>query len=75
MSDAINPVTLFNTSFSGVLATATVGRGQVKQEIWSQTTYPNGATVTRINHYTVEVYDNRGSVTSHNQPNQIDTMI
>lgn len=75
MTDSIRPVTLVNTSFTGVLPSGTVGRGSIKQEIWTQTTYPNGTTVTRIHHNTIEVYDSRGVVTKHNQPNQIDLMV
>jgi hypothetical protein len=75
MTDAIRPVTLVDTSFSGVLPSGTVGRGTIKKEIWQQTTYPNGATVTNIHYNTIEVYDNRGVVTKHNQPNQIDRMV
>ena len=75
MSDSIRPVTLVNTSFTGVLPSGTVGRGFIKQEIWQQTTYPNGAVVTRINHNTIELYDSRAVVNKHNQPNQIDIMV
>jgi hypothetical protein len=74
MSDSIIPVTQFATSFTGVLPIATVGKGVVKQESWEQTTYPNGATVTRIYHNSIEVYDNRAVVTRHNEPNVIDIM-
>ncbi len=74
MTDSIIPVTQFATSFTGVLASAAVGKGVVKQENWQQTTYPNGATVTRIYHNSIEVYDNRAVVTKHNQPNQIDML-
>jgi hypothetical protein len=52
-----------------------VGRGFIKQEIWQQTTYPNGSKVTNIYHHIIEVYDSRAVVTKHNQPNQIDMMI
>jgi hypothetical protein len=75
MSDSIIPVTQFATSFTGVLPIATVGKGVVKQESWQQTTYPNGATVTRIYHNSIEVYDNRAVVTRHNEPNIIDILI
>ena len=74
MSDSIMPVTQFATSFTGVLPIATVGKGVVKQESWQQTTYPNGATVTRIYHNSIEVYDNRAVVTQHNEPNIIDML-
>ena len=75
MSDSIIPITQFASSFTGVLPIATVGKGVVKQESWQQTTYPNGATVTRIYHNSIEVYDNRAVVTKHNEPNVIDIMI
>jgi hypothetical protein len=74
MSDSIMPVTQFATSFTGVLPIATVGKGVVKQESWQQTTYPNGARVTRIYHNSIEVYDNRAVVTRHNEPNIIDML-
>jgi hypothetical protein len=51
-----------------------VGKGVVKQESWQQTTYPNGATVTRVYHASIEVYDNRAVVTRHNEPNIIDML-
>jgi hypothetical protein len=75
MTDSIRPVTLVNNSFTGVLPASAVGRGVIKQEIWQQTTYPNGSTVTNIYHHTIEVYDSRAVVTKHNQPNQIDMMV
>ena len=74
MTDSIIPVTQFATSFTGVLPIATVGKGVVKQESWQQTTYPNGATVTRIYHNSIEVYDNRAVVTRYNEPNVIHIM-
>jgi len=58
-----------------VIPIATVGKGVVQQESWQQTTYPNGATVTRIYHNSIEVYDNRAVVTKHNEPNVIDMLI
>lgn len=75
MSDAIVPVTLYSTSFTGVLPTGSVGKGAIHKEAWQQTTYPNGSVVTRIYHNIIEVYDNRAVVTKHNQPNQIDMMV
>jgi hypothetical protein len=75
MTDSIRPVTLVDTSFTGVLPAGTVGRGVIKKEIWQQTTYPNGSTVTNIYHNTIEIYDSRAVVTKHNQPNQIDLMV
>jgi hypothetical protein len=75
MTDSIMPVTQFANSFTGVLPIATVGKGVVQQESWQQTTYPNGATVTRIYHASIEVYDNRAVVTRHNEPNIIDILI
>jgi hypothetical protein len=52
-----------------------VGKGAIHKESWQQTTYPNGSVVTRIYHNIIEVYDNRATVTKHNQPNQIDMMV
>jgi hypothetical protein len=75
MSDYVTPITLYNTSFSGVMPTAAVGRGVIHKEEWQQTTYPNGSVVTRVYHNTIEIYDSRGVVTKYNQPNQIDMMI
>jgi hypothetical protein len=75
MSNLITPVTLFDTSFSGVLASTAVGKGIISTETWQQTIYPNDAVVTRIYYDTVEVYDNRAMITKHNVPNQIDVMI
>ena len=75
MTESIRPVTQFANSFTGVLPIATVGKGVVQQESWQQTTYPNGATVTRIYHNSIEVYDNRAVVTRHNEPNIIDILI
>ena len=75
MTDSIMPVTQFANSFTGVLPIATVGKGVVKQENWQQTTYPNGATVTRIYHNIIEVYDNFAVVTRHNEPNVVDMLI
>jgi len=75
MSDYVTPITLYNTSFTGVMPTAVVGRGVINKEEWQQTTYPNGAVVTRVYHNTIEIYDNRGVVTKYNQPNQIDMMV
>lgn len=75
MSNSITPVTLYDTSFSSVLASTAVGKGVISTETWQQTTYPNNAVVTRIHYDTVEVYDNRAVLTKHNQPNQIDMMV
>ena len=75
MSDSIVPVTLHKTSFSGVLASPAVGKGRVESEIWSQTTYPNGSTVTRIYHQSIEVYDNRAVITQHNVRPNLDVMV
>ena len=74
MTDSIIPVTQFATSFTGVLPIATVGKGVVQQESWQQTTYPNGATVTRVYHASIEVYDNRAVVTKHNVRPSVDVM-
>jgi hypothetical protein len=74
MTDSIMPVTQFANSFTGVLSIATVGKGVVKQESWQQTTYPNGATVTRVYHNSIEVYDNRAVVTRHNVRPNLDVM-
>jgi hypothetical protein len=74
MSDSIIPITQFASSFTGVLPIATVGKGVVKQESWQQTTYPNGATVTRVYHNSIEVYDNRAVVTRHNVRPNLDVM-
>ena len=75
MTDSIMPVTQFANRYTGVLPIATVGKGVVQQESWQQTTYPNGATVTRVYHASIEVYDNRAVVTRHNEPNIIDILI
>ena len=72
MSETIIPVTRYATHFSGVLPSGSVDRGIIKQETVEQTTYPNGATVTRVYENAVEVYDSRGVV---NRPNQVDVMI
>jgi len=74
MTDSIMPVTQFANSFTGVLPIATVGKGVVKQESWQQTTYPNGALVTRVYHNSIEVYDNRAVVTRHNVRPNLDVM-
>ena len=74
MSDSVMPVTQFANSFTGVLPIATVGKGVVQQESWQQTTYPNGATVTRVYHNSIEVYDNRAVVTRHNVRPNLDVM-
>jgi hypothetical protein len=74
MTDSIMPVTQFANSFTGVLPIATVGKGVVQQESWQQTTYPNGATVTRVYHNSIEVYDNRAVVTRHNVRPNLDVM-
>ena len=75
MIDSIMPVTQFANSFTGVLPIATVGKGVVQQESWQQTTYPNGATVTRIYHNSIEVYDNRAVVTRHDVRPNLDMMV
>jgi hypothetical protein len=75
MSNSIIPVTLFDTSFSGVLASTAVGKGLISTENRQQTTYPNDSVVTRVHYDTIEVYDNRAVVTKHNQSNQIDMMV
>ena len=75
MSDPIAPVTLHKTTFSGVLAAPAVGKGRVESETWSQTTHPNGSTVTRIYHQSIEVYDNRAVLTQHNVRPNLDVMI
>ena len=74
MIDSIMPVTQFANRYTGVLPIATVGKGVVQQESWQQTTYPNGATVTRIYHNSIEVYDNRAVVTRHNVRPNLDVM-
>ena len=74
MTDSIMPVTQFANSFTGVLPIATVGKGVVQKESWQQTTYPNGATVTRVYHNSIEVYDNRAVVTRHNVRPSVDVM-
>jgi hypothetical protein len=75
MSDSIAPVTLHNTTFSGVLASPAVGKGRIESEIWSQTTYPDGSTVARIYHQPIEVYDNRAVITQHNVQPNLDVMV
>jgi hypothetical protein len=75
MSNSIVPVTYQKTSFTGVLPTGTPGMGRIESQQWSQTIYPNGSTVTRIYHNTIEIYDSKGVVNKHNQPNQIDLMV
>ena len=75
MSDPIVPVTLHKTTFSGVLASPAVGKGRVESEIWSQTTYPGGSTVTRIYHQPIEVYDNRAVITQHNVRPSLDVLV
>ena len=74
MSDSTVPVTLFKTTFSGVLASSAVGKGRINAETWSQTIYPNGSTVTRVYHNPIEVYDHRAVVTRHNVPPNLDVM-
>ncbi len=74
MTDSIMPVTQFANRYTGVLPIATVGKGVVQQESWQQTTYPNGATVTRVYHNSIEVYDNRAVVTRHNVRPNLDVM-
>ena len=75
MTNAIGPVTTFDRSFTGVLPTGSIDKGVIHQKTVQVTTYPNGATVTRIYHNSIEVYDNRGIVTKHNLPNLIDMMV
>ena len=75
MSETIIPVTRYATHFSGVLPSGSVDRGIVKQETVEQTTYPNGATVTRVYESVTEVYDSRGVVSLQSRPNQVDVMI
>ena len=75
MIDSIVPVTYQKTSFTGVLPTGVAGMGRIESQQWSQTVYPNGSTVTRIYHNTIEIYDSKGVVNKHNQPNQIDLMV
>jgi hypothetical protein len=75
MSETIIPVTRYATHFSGVLPSGSVDRGIIRQETVEQTTYPNGATVTRVYENVVEVYDSRGVVSLQNRPNQVDVMI
>jgi hypothetical protein len=75
MSSSIAPITTFDRSFTGVLPSGSVGKGVIHQQTVQVTTYPDGATVTRIYHNSIEVYDNRGVVTKHNVPNQIDMMV
>jgi hypothetical protein len=75
MIDSIVPITTFDRNFTGVMPTGSIGKGVVHQETVQVTAYPDGATVTRIYHNSIEVYDNRGVVTKHNLPNQIDMMV
>lgn len=75
MSETIIPVTRYATHFSGVLPSGSVDRGIIRQEKVEHTTYPNGATVTRVYENAVEVYDSRGVVNLPNRPNQVDVMI
>jgi len=75
MSDSITPITLYKTSSTGVLPTSAVGKGVIKQESWQQTTYPNGAVITRLYYDTIEIYNSQGVLNKYNQPNQIDRMI
>jgi len=75
MIDAVVPITLYKTSTSGVLPTAAVGKGVIKQESWQQTTYPNGAVITRLYYDSIEIYNSQGVLNKYNQPNQIDRMI
>jgi hypothetical protein len=75
MSETIIPVTRYATHFSGVLPSGSVDRGIIRQEKIEQTTYPNGATVTRIYDNDIQVYDSRGVVNLPNRPNQVDVMI
>jgi len=74
MSDIV-PVTLYNTNFTGVLPLGATGRGIIRREDWQQTTYPNGAVVTRLYYNVIEIYDSKAMVTKHNQPNLIDRMV
>jgi hypothetical protein len=70
--DSIVPVTVFKTSHTGVLATGTPGIGRIQSEVWSNTVYPQGSSVTKIVHYAVSIYDNHASLKEYNQPNKID---
>ena len=74
MIEPIVPVTLYKTTFTGVLASAAVGKGRVESEMWSQTLYPNGSAVTRIYHQSIEVYDHRAVITQHNVRPNLDVM-
>ena len=75
MIESSAPVTLYKTSSSGILPTGAVGKGRLENEVWSQTTYPNGTVVTRIYYNEIEIYDSNAVITKHNQPNQIDIMV
>jgi hypothetical protein len=75
MSNSIVPITTFDRSFTGVLPTGNIGKGVIHQKTVQVTVYPDGATVTRIYHNSIEVYDNRGIMTKHNLPNQIDMTV
>jgi hypothetical protein len=70
-----HPITFYNTSFTGILPTAAVGKGVINKTVWQQTTYPNGSVVTRRYHDTIEIYDKNAVITKHNQQNIIDMMV
>lgn len=72
MTDSIVPVTYIDTTHSAVLASPAIGKGHIEVEQTQRTVYPNGLSVTNIYHHTVEVYDNRGFLTSHNHAHLID---
>lgn len=72
MTDAIGPVTQIKTSHYGPMPTAAVGQNHIKTTVWSLTTYPDGSTVTKIEHYTITLYDRHARAIEYNRPNQID---
>jgi len=76
MSDNIAPVTQFKDHISGILPTNTVGVGQIKNEIWSNTRYKEGNDVTDIVVYTyiINLYDSKANVKEYNLPNKLDIM-
>lgn len=74
MTDSIMPVTYIATTHSAVLASPAIGKGRIEVTQAQRTVYPNGLSVINIYHHTVEVYDNRGFLTSHNHANLIDMM-
>lgn len=72
MTDAIGPVTQIKTSHYGPMPTAAIGQNHIKTQVWSLTTYPDGSTVTKIEHYTITLYDRHARAIEYNRPNQID---